>query len=186
MSQDLDPTQIATAVYATYDPVTRTCALARAGHVPPVLIHPDGSSEIIELPSGLPLGIGSEPMETVEMVLPPGGVLAFYTDGLVESRDRDIDLGIMALRRLLSGPSQDLEEMCDVTINSQRPGHERDDIALLLARVHELAPDEIASCSLPVPILASSATPAGSSGRRWPSGGSDPSATSPSWWSASW
>ncbi len=149
MSQDLDPTQIATAVYATYDPVTRTCALARAGHVPPVLIHPDGRTEIIELPSGLPLGIGNDPLETVEMVLPSGGILAFYTDGLVESRDRDIDLGIMALRRLLSAPDQDLEEMCDVTINSQRPGHERDDIALLLARVHELAPDEIASCSLP-------------------------------------
>ncbi|WP_214109705.1 ATP-binding SpoIIE family protein phosphatase [Acrocarpospora catenulata] len=149
MSQDLDPTQIATCVYATYDPVTRSCAIARAGHVPPVLIHSDGSTEVIELPACLPLGIGNEPLEMVELTLPAGSILALYTDGLVESRARDIDEGITALRRLLSGPAQDLEEMCDLTINSQRPGHERDDIALLLARVHDLAPDEIASCALP-------------------------------------
>ncbi|GII55619.1 hypothetical protein Pth03_40080 [Planotetraspora thailandica] len=149
MSQDLDPTQIATCVYAVYDPVTRTCAFARAGHVPPVLIHPDRSTEIIELPSGLPLGIGSDPLETRELVLPAGSILALYTDGLVESRDRDIDAGIMALRRLLAGPVEDLEDKCDLTISSQRPGHERDDIALLLARVRDLDPDEVASCPLP-------------------------------------
>ncbi|MEZ0077048.1 SpoIIE family protein phosphatase [Planotetraspora sp. GP83] len=149
MSQDLDPTQIATCVYAVYDPVTRNCAFARAGHVPPVLIHPDRSTEIIELPSGLPLGIGSDPLEMRELVLPAGSVLALYTDGLVESRERDIDAGIMALRRLLAGPVEDLEDMCDVTISSQRPGHERDDIALLLARVRDLDPDEVASCPLP-------------------------------------
>jgi serine phosphatase RsbU (regulator of sigma subunit)/anti-sigma regulatory factor (Ser/Thr protein kinase) len=149
MSQDLDPTQIATCVYAVYDPVTRSCAFSRAGHVPPVLIHPDRSTEIIELPSGLPLGIGSDPLEMRELTLPAGSVLALYTDGLVESRDRDIDAGIMALRRLLAGPAEDLEDMCDVTISSQRPGHERDDIALLLARVRELDPDEVATCPLP-------------------------------------
>ncbi|MEW9530060.1 SpoIIE family protein phosphatase [Microbispora sp. NPDC049125] len=149
MSQDLDPTQIATCIYAVYDPITRNCALARAGHVPPVLLHPDRSTEIIELPSGLPLGIGSEPMESREMILPPGSVLTFYTDGLVESRERDLDSGIMALRRLLARPVEDLDDMCDVIISSQRSGHDRDDIALLVARVRELDPDEIASCPLP-------------------------------------
>ncbi|MEV0973393.1 ATP-binding SpoIIE family protein phosphatase [Microtetraspora glauca] len=148
MSQDLDPTQIATCVYAVYDPITRNCSIARAGHVPPVLIHPDRSTEIIEMSPGLPLGIGSEPLETRELTLPAGSVLALYTDGLVESRRRDIDAGIMALRHLLAGPLQDLEDMCDVTINSQRPGHERDDIALLLARVRDLDPDEMASFPL--------------------------------------
>jgi anti-sigma regulatory factor (Ser/Thr protein kinase) len=148
MSQDLDPTQIATCVYAVYDPVTRGCALASAGHVPPVLIHPDRSTEIVDLPPGLPLGIGSDPPETRVLTLPAGSVLALYTDGLVESRQRDIDAGIMALRRLLAGPAVGLEDMCDLTISSQRPGHERDDIALLLARVRELDPDEFASFPL--------------------------------------
>lgn len=149
MSQDLDPTQIATCIYAVYDPVTRGCALARAGHVPPVLVHPDHSTEIIDLPPGLPLGIGSEPLDVRELTLPAGSVLALYTDGLVESRERDLDAGIMTLRRLLAGPVDDLEDMCEVTISGQRVGHERDDIALLLARVRDLDPDEIATCPLP-------------------------------------
>ncbi|MGW5266751.1 ATP-binding SpoIIE family protein phosphatase [Microbispora sp. NPDC004025] len=149
MSQDLDPSQIATCIYAVYDPVTRSCALARAGHVPPILLHPDRSTEIIELPSGLPLGIGSDPLESRELVLPSGSVLALYTDGLVESRERDLDAGIMGLRRLLAGPVDDLEDMCDVIINSQRSSHERDDIALLVAQVRDLDPDEIATCPLP-------------------------------------
>jgi serine phosphatase RsbU (regulator of sigma subunit) len=149
MSQDLDPTQIATCIYAVYDPVTRTCALSRAGHVPPVLLHPDRSTEIIDLPPGLPLGIGGEPLEMREMVLPAGSVLALYTDGLVESRERDLDSGIMALRRLLAGRVTELEDMCDVILGGQRSVHERDDIALLVARVRELDPDEIATCPLP-------------------------------------
>ncbi len=150
MSQDLDPTQIATAVYATYDPVHPDLRAGAGGaRAAGADLSRRVAREIIELPSGLPLGIGASRWRRWRWCCRPVGCSAFYTDGLVESRDRDIDLGIMALRRLLSGPSQDLEEMCDVTINSQRPGHERDDIALLLARVHELAPDEIASCSLP-------------------------------------
>lgn len=149
MSQDLDPTQIATCVYATYDPVTRRCAFARAGHVPPILIRPDGETELVEMPAGLPLGIGDAPAETVELTLPHGSVLAFYTDGLVESRDRDIDEGIGALRGLLAERNDDLEEVCDLTIGAQRPGHERDDIALLLARVRELSPAEVAQLTLP-------------------------------------
>ncbi|MBP2708298.1 SpoIIE family protein phosphatase [Microbispora sp. RL4-1S] len=149
MSQDLDPTQIATCIYAVYDPVTRNCALSRAGHMPPVLLHPDRSTEVIDLPPGLPLGIGSEPLEMRELVLPANAVLALYTDGLVESRKRDLDSGIMALRRLLAGRVEDLDDMCDVIISRQRSGHDRDDIALLVARVRELDPDEIAVCPLP-------------------------------------
>lgn len=149
MSQDLDASQIATCVYATYDPVTRRCAIACAGHVPPILVRPGGETELLELPPGLPLGIGNEPAEMREFTLPDGTVLAFYTDGLVESRDRDIDEGISALRGLLSGHDQDLEEVCDLTIGAQRPGHERDDIALLLARVSELTKKEFVETSLP-------------------------------------
>lgn len=149
MSQDLDATQIATCIYATYDPVTRTCTLARAGHVPPILLLPDGTTEVIDLPPGLPLGIGGEPFEMREITLPHDSVLALYTDGLVESRDRDIDSGIEKLRRLLSVRLRDLEDICDATIGAQRPGDERDDIALMLARVRELTPDEMAAWTLP-------------------------------------
>lgn len=149
MSQDLDATQIATCVYATYDPVSRACAIARAGHVPPILLLPDGTTTLIDLPPGLPLGIGGDPFQMRQIVLPPGSVLALYTDGLVESRDRDIDSGIEALRKLLSVRLRDLEDICDATISAQRPGDERDDIALMLARVRELTSDEVAEWSFP-------------------------------------
>jgi Serine phosphatase RsbU, regulator of sigma subunit len=150
MSQDLDATQIATCVYAVYDPVTRKCSIARAGHVPPILLHPDGDTEVIELPPGLPLGIGSEPFQMEELTLPVDGVLALYTDGLVESRERDIDVGIATLRTLLSVRLRDLEDICDATINAQRPGDERDDIALMLARVRDLTPAETSAWRFPV------------------------------------
>jgi len=67
----------------------------------------------------------------------------------VESRDRDLDSGIRDLRRLLEYSHRDLEDLCDATIATQRPGDERDDIALLLARVHDLSPSEYASWTLP-------------------------------------
>ncbi|MEV8632573.1 SpoIIE family protein phosphatase [Streptosporangium sp. NPDC051023] len=149
MSQDLDTTQIATCVYATYDPVTRACVISCAGHVPPILVRPGGETELLELPPGLPLGIGNEPFERCELVLPHDSVLAFYTDGLVESRERDIDEGIGMLRDLLTGGRRDLEELCDLTIGAQRPGHERDDIALLLARVRELGENDVVDLLLP-------------------------------------
>ncbi|WP_233507262.1 ATP-binding SpoIIE family protein phosphatase [Spongiactinospora gelatinilytica] len=149
MTQDLDATQIATCVYATYDPITHTCAIGRAGHVPPILLGPDGGTELIELPPGLPLGIGGQAFEMRELTLPTGSVLTFYTDGLVESRDRDLDSGIRDLRRVLECSYQDLEDLCDATIATQRPPHERDDIALLLARVRDLSPAEFASWALP-------------------------------------
>ncbi|MFF0310618.1 SpoIIE family protein phosphatase [Streptosporangium sp. NPDC004379] len=148
MSQDLDGSQIATCVYATYDPVTRTCAIASAGHVPPVLVRPGGGAEPLELPPGLPLGIGNELVEMRELVLPHGAVLAFYTDGLVESRERDIDEGIGMVCDLLADQNPDLEAVCDLTIEAQRPGHERDDIALLLARVRELGEEDLAQLTL--------------------------------------
>ncbi|WP_326824540.1 SpoIIE family protein phosphatase [Streptosporangium sp. NBC_01639] len=158
MSQDLDATQIATCVYATYDPVTRSCAIASAGHMPPILVRPGERPERLELPPGLPLGIGNETVEMHELVLPHDALLAFYTDGLVESRERDIDEGIGMVCDLLADRNQDLEEVCDRTIDAQRPGHERDDIALLLARVRELGEDDIVEITLdPDPRSASTA-----------------------------
>jgi anti-sigma regulatory factor (Ser/Thr protein kinase) len=144
MSQDLDATQIATCLYAVFDPINRNCAMARAGHVPPILLYPDGLTEVIDLPPGLPLGIGTDPFEMREITLPVGGVLALYTDGLVESRRRDIDEGIWELRNQLSVQLPSLDDVCEATVSAQRAGHERDDIALLLARVQNLGENEIA------------------------------------------
>ena len=75
----------ATCLYAVYDPVSRRCTMARAGHPPPALVSPDGDAEFLDLPAGPPLGVGGLPFETAEIDLPEGSVLALYTDGLVEA-----------------------------------------------------------------------------------------------------
>ncbi|MFJ6125354.1 SpoIIE family protein phosphatase [Streptomyces griseoviridis] len=87
----------ATCLYAVYDPVSRRCTLARAGHPPPVVVEPGGAAHQITLPNGPPLGVGGLPFESAELELPEGSVLAFYTDGLTESKERDTEAG----RRLL-------------------------------------------------------------------------------------
>jgi anti-sigma regulatory factor (Ser/Thr protein kinase) len=104
---------------------------------------------VLELPAGLPLGIGEQQFETRELRLPAGATLVLCTDGLVESRERDIDAGIAALRETLSGSPRSLEQMCDTTIKALRPNHDRDDIALLLARVHTLTRNQISTTTLP-------------------------------------
>src|SRR5205085_10940661 len=89
----------ATCLYAVYDPVSRRCSLASAGHPLPVLVTPDGTASFLDLPAGPPLGLGGLPFESSEIDLPTGSVLALYTDGLIESRYHDIDLGFERLRR---------------------------------------------------------------------------------------
>ncbi|MFJ5225540.1 SpoIIE family protein phosphatase [Streptomyces sp. NPDC088400] len=101
-----DGTVGATCLYAVYDPVTRVCTFARAGHPPPVLVLPDGTVEFLDLPGGQMLGLGGGlPFETVDVEVPEGTQLVLYTDGLVEQRERDIDVGLDLLRRTLTVPS---------------------------------------------------------------------------------
>ncbi|MCX5442816.1 PP2C family protein-serine/threonine phosphatase [Streptomyces sp. NBC_00649] len=74
----------ATCVYAVYDPLDRTCSLARAGHSPPALVHPDGTTEILDLPNGPPLGSADgAPFAKTTLSLAQGSVLALYTTSLV-------------------------------------------------------------------------------------------------------
>jgi PAS domain S-box-containing protein len=128
----------ATCLYAVYDPVSRRCSLARAGHPEPVLVTPDGAALFLELPAGPPLGLGGVPFESVEVTLPPGSLLALYTDGLVESRERDLDVGLDALRRGLTTPAESLEDVCEHVVRTALPNGPADDVALLLVRTRAL------------------------------------------------
>ncbi|MEU5158335.1 SpoIIE family protein phosphatase [Streptomyces sp. NPDC020875] len=102
---DLAEVYLATCVYAVYDPVTRRCTFANAGHLPPVLVEPGEEALLLDVPPGLPLGVGGEPFEEVEVELPEGALLALYTDGLVESRDHHLDEGLSAFRAALTSPT---------------------------------------------------------------------------------
>ncbi|MER6676610.1 SpoIIE family protein phosphatase [Streptomyces sp. NPDC000983] len=140
----------ATCLYAVYDPVSRRCTLARAGHPPPVLVPPDGPPRHVELPAGPPLGLGGLPFESAELDLSEGSVLAFFTDGLLEHRDRDVDAGHSLLLEALAGPSGPLEETCDRVLHALLPsGGVFDDVALLLARTRGLAASQVATWDIP-------------------------------------
>jgi anti-sigma regulatory factor (Ser/Thr protein kinase) len=134
----------ATCLYAVYDPVSRTCLMARAGHPTPALARPDGTVEFPDVPSGLPLGIGGLPFESAELRLEEGSRLVLYTDGLVERRDKDIDTGLRLLREAVAHAGQSPEESCDAVLDALLPDRPSDDIALLVARTRVLAADQVA------------------------------------------
>ncbi|MFB6614827.1 SpoIIE family protein phosphatase [Streptomyces sp. NPDC056367] len=134
----------ATCLYAVYDPVSRICTAARAGHLPPMLVAPDGTTTVVDLPAGPPLGLGGMPFETAELELAEDSQLVLYTDGLVEERNRDIGEGLELLRTALSRPDRTPEESCRAVLDMLLPARPTDDVALLIARTRTLGPDRVA------------------------------------------
>jgi anti-sigma regulatory factor (Ser/Thr protein kinase) len=142
-------TMAATCLYAVYDPTTRCCTMARAGHPPPAIIDPHGHVTFPDLPSGAPLGLGLVPFESVTLRLPEGSVLALYTDGLIEDRDQDIDIGMGRLAAALARPGLPLEGLCSSAVDTLPAKAPSDDVTLLLARTRVLGPSQVASWPLP-------------------------------------
>jgi stage II sporulation SpoE-like protein/GAF domain-containing protein/PAS domain-containing protein len=132
----------ATCVYAVINPASGTAEIARAGHLPPILVPPGEPAQVLDLPAGLPLGLGTGPgsFQAVCFTLPVGATLALYTDGLVESRTRSIDDGLAALQRALSTtlttPGRTADSACHSVIRTLRE-HGEDDITVMLARILE-------------------------------------------------
>ncbi|MFB7161026.1 SpoIIE family protein phosphatase [Streptomyces sp. NPDC056242] len=138
----------ATCLYAVYDPTSRTCAMAGAGHLPPVATGRGtgtGRAEPLDLPTGPPLGIGGLPFESVEFEFAEGTVLALFTDGIVKARGRDVDEGVADVCGALDASAGSLEKACDEVVSLCAQGSADDDAALLLVRVHALAEDSTAS-----------------------------------------
>ncbi|MGW7262187.1 SpoIIE family protein phosphatase [Streptomyces sp. NPDC054842] len=129
---DLDPGLFTSCAYVHLDLGRRRACVAVAGHPPPLLRHPGGRTELLRVPPGLLLGIDpAARYPTREFAMPPGCVLALYTDGLVEAPGVDLDDATTALAALLAGTDPtDLDAMADTLIrHAPAPG---DDIALLL------------------------------------------------------
>ncbi|MGW1024920.1 SpoIIE family protein phosphatase [Streptomyces sp. NPDC002577] len=140
----------ATCLYAIYDPASQQCTMARAGHLPPALLHPDGTVVFPDLPAGPPLGLGGLPFETAEIHVPEHSQLVLYSDGLVEDRHRDLDTAFDLLREVLeSCPDRSPEDTCQAVLDAVAPAHPGDDIALLVARTHALDSHRIATWNLP-------------------------------------
>jgi PAS domain S-box-containing protein len=145
---DLAEVYLATCIYVVYDAVTRRCTIANAGHLPPVVVEPGESPLLLEVPRGVPLGVGGEPFEEIEVELNDGALLALYTDGLVESRSHPLDEGLDAFRDSLAGPPRPLEDICDHVLATLDTAHGEDDIALLMARIRGLPADQVGDWTL--------------------------------------
>ncbi|WP_370421102.1 SpoIIE family protein phosphatase [Streptomyces sp. QH1-20] len=150
-AQRLGSDRMATCLYAVYDPVAHRIVIANAGHPPPILLHRGGRAEVLRVPPGAPIGVGGVDFEAVELDAPAGATLLLYTDGLVESRIRDVWTGIEQLRERLidtarlTGPNPPpLEPLCDEVLGMLGPGDRDDDIALLAARFEGIAPSDVA------------------------------------------
>ncbi|MGV9994595.1 SpoIIE family protein phosphatase [Streptomyces sp. NPDC003374] len=140
----------ATCLYAVYDPISRRCTLARAGHPAPVLVPPGGPARSVELPSGRALGTGGLPFESAVLDLAEGSLLSFHTDGLLESHDGDAVAGHRLLCEALTAHSGSLDEICDRVIETLLPaGGAADDVALLVARTRGLPDSQVATWDIP-------------------------------------
>ncbi|MFF7632586.1 SpoIIE family protein phosphatase [Kitasatospora sp. NPDC008050] len=137
---------LATCVFAVYDPIANRIVVANAGHMPPVLIHPDGRAELLEdLPAGAPIGVGGVDFASQELAAPPGSALLLFTDGLVETRRRSLSSGLERLRERLSGAHQHSpEQLCHEALRILPPGDRGDDIALLAAAFDGIPANDVA------------------------------------------
>ncbi|MEU3841030.1 SpoIIE family protein phosphatase [Streptomyces sp. NPDC028635] len=147
----------ATCLYAVYDPVSRLCTLASAGHVAPAVATPPEargldatwSVDFPDMEIGPPLGLGGLPFETAQFELAEGSLLTLYTDGLIQSRDRDVDSARAALCDALTDGPDTPEEICDRLLAAVLPTDRSDDVALLVARTRALDPGHVTTLDLP-------------------------------------
>ncbi|MGY5105663.1 SpoIIE family protein phosphatase, partial [Streptomyces sp. 900105245] len=135
---DMETDLFATCAYVDVDMEQGTALCVRAGHLQPVLRHPDGSATIVEAEGGPPLGVlGGADFPMTPLRLQPGTVLALTTDGLVESADEDLDVGMERLARALSAADPaHLGQVADALLTG---AHRGDDVALLLMRFDGMA-----------------------------------------------
>jgi PAS domain S-box-containing protein len=171
---DFGEDSFATCLYAVYDPTARTLALASAGHPPPAIVLPDGNVRFPAPGADPPLGVAGPPFATAELVLPDDSLIVLYTDGLVESADRDIEHGMQRLAETLGTAfgqlprlaadgsashavdSERLEYLCDTVVLALLPTGEQtsDDAAVLITHTRGMAENDVASWPLPDDAVA--------------------------------
>ncbi|MFK4107579.1 SpoIIE family protein phosphatase [Streptomyces sp. NPDC002176] len=159
-AQLADPSDayVATCAVTVYNPVSRRCAMVRAGHPAPVIVDPHGSPVPVDVPLGPPLGAGGGRVFTPALIdLPAGTLLAHYTNGLLGAHAHDPAAARRRLAQTLASPARPLRELCDDAVYRLAPSRD-DDAVLLLARTHTLAKENVADWTLPAePSVVSTA-----------------------------
>jgi PAS domain S-box-containing protein len=136
LAAEIDPSQIATCVYAVHDPSEGRLNYASAGHLPILVRDRDGTVVAAAEPTGPPLGTGGWLHSSGTVPLEPGATALLYTDGLVERRDADIDDGVAALQRAFAGASGSPQVICDRMLRAMHITAEHDDDVAVLVLQH--------------------------------------------------
>jgi serine phosphatase RsbU (regulator of sigma subunit) len=143
--QGFDMAQVATAIFGRLvrDDAGATLLFANAGHLPPILRHRDGSVHRVERGASPLIGVlepGERPRNEAAVTLPEGSLLLLYTDGLVETREREYDAGIDDLCAALAAldPRAGPDEACETLLAALVGAHQEDDVALLAVRIDAL------------------------------------------------
>ncbi|MBT2491629.1 SpoIIE family protein phosphatase [Streptomyces sp. ISL-96] len=155
LAHQLGDHYLATCLYAVYDPVAGELLISSAGHLPPVLVRAEsGRGELIDVPGGALIGLGGVPFATARVSVSPGDRLVLCTDGLVEVRGEDIGTGLAALCESAAHPAASMDEACDTIIRALavstagESGGRKDDIALLMARLNGMPPEDMTTWQL--------------------------------------
>ncbi|MET9504343.1 SpoIIE family protein phosphatase [Streptomyces sp. NPDC006622] len=130
--------QMATAAYLLYHRPTRTLTYVKAGHPPPLVIHPDGSSRYLQGLISPPVGpVPGTRYRQSQTILAEGDAVLLYTDGLIERRREPLDTGLQRLTETARlGTGLNVPDLCRLFLNHQPGAHYPDDRALLLVRPH--------------------------------------------------
>ena len=135
----MDGAESTTAVKAFIDWATHTITYSSAGHPPPALLHPDGTVELLDQATDPPLGARPEHVARPEarVAFADGAALVLYTDGLIERRREDIDVGLARLADALTRHrGADAETLADALLaDLLPPGGATDDTALVIIRL---------------------------------------------------
>ncbi|WP_405014853.1 SpoIIE family protein phosphatase [Kitasatospora sp. NBC_01539] len=141
----------ASCLYTIYDPTTRVCTMASAGHPPPVLLHPDGEVEILGLTPGPLLGHGNAHYTAVDHTLPEGSTLLLYNTALLGAAPgaHPPDIPLDRLRAVTTAPHATLQDTCDAVVDALAPEQPLQDAVLLLARTRVLDATHTVAWTLP-------------------------------------
>ncbi|MGH3881902.1 MAG: ATP-binding SpoIIE family protein phosphatase, partial [Pseudonocardiaceae bacterium] len=163
--QHFEPEMMATVLLAMFEPSFERLHLSSAGHPPPALALPDQPAVLLDVPSDHPVGVpGGLRRRATTINLPPGALLCFYTDGLVESRGTSLDAGLERLcESLVAGPVESVcRKLMARLVGDDPPG---DDVAVLAVRRQDSG--EVGPLDLVVPALPWSLRDIRVAVRRW-------------------
>jgi serine phosphatase RsbU (regulator of sigma subunit)/anti-sigma regulatory factor (Ser/Thr protein kinase) len=135
----------ATVVYAVVDRTRDRIRMSSAGHLPPLLRHPDGRVERLEQTRSLPIGASRKAVyRESEVELETGSCMVLYTDGLVERRGESIDTGIDRLAYQLAGDRCEVTELADRVVGALTDDGHGDDVVLVALEFETLASPRLA------------------------------------------